>query len=367
VDAKRLRGASCKVFQYTKDGEAKPVFLMLDSISFDSVVTASSLNKRGWVTQERLLSRRVVHFTVHGIMLECSDTILHEQHSSVRVRQYQRTLEVIRGPLFERDFDESCWSDFIALYSKTEFTDPTDRLIALSSLARLHHQQRSRDDHYCAGMWKNCLVRSITWHRTDPPTPATSDRLGIAPSWSWASIVGGVQYPEFIGNGNLEKVKILDILDFHSVPAQRNNPYGNVEQGSIRVLARLLSLTLPADFRLNFAGQPYMRGWSPVIRSVFWDETKHESKKPREFLVIPCETIITAFRGSKLISHAALIVEPASILKGTNEGKKGMNTYRRIGLVLDKFVAQKKNEIEAWGKGYNWGCPLKEREIVVLV
>ena len=367
VDDKRLRGASCRVFQYTKDGEAKPEFLNLQHISFDGVVTASSLNRRGWVTQERLLSRRVVHFTVQGIILECSDTNLYEQQPPICVLQHGRTLEVVRGPLFERDFDESYWIDFITYYSKTEFTDPNDRLIALSSLARLHHQQRSHDDHYCAGLWKNSLVTSLMWYRTEPPTPTTSGRLGIAPTWSWASVMGGVQYCKPDRDFSHGIVRILEILDFHSVPVQGNNPYGNVDHGSIKARAQRLILTLPTSSCFNRTAKSGIWGVSPVVREVFWDENQDQSNSQRDYIVIPCAIVVRDFSATVKTSHAALIVEPAHILEGSSESKGDINAYRRIGLVLDHAYVPDMGKRQAANLEYNWGRPIQEKETFVLV
>ncbi|PMD22407.1 hypothetical protein NA56DRAFT_570691, partial [Hyaloscypha hepaticicola] len=48
-----------------------PITLPTSSLSFNECVTESALNRRGWVVQERALSKRVLHFTERGLFWEC--------------------------------------------------------------------------------------------------------------------------------------------------------------------------------------------------------------------------------------------------------------------------------------------------------
>src|ERR1700749_2790792 len=51
--------------------KAKDVLVKTSTPDFFESVSNSALNERGWVIQERALSKRVDHFTKHGIFWEC--------------------------------------------------------------------------------------------------------------------------------------------------------------------------------------------------------------------------------------------------------------------------------------------------------
>ncbi|RYN15517.1 hypothetical protein AA0115_g13022 [Alternaria tenuissima] len=65
------RIASCSIFGKTEYGTELPLSFWSSSPTFYDSVVASRLNRRGWVAQERLLSRRMLHFTEEGVFWEC--------------------------------------------------------------------------------------------------------------------------------------------------------------------------------------------------------------------------------------------------------------------------------------------------------
>ncbi|KAI0466847.1 HET-domain-containing protein [Xylaria cf. heliscus] len=161
-------------------------------------------SERAWIYQERHLARRVLHFTEHEVFWECRAAV-----PSFRSETYPR------GSPFRRDFlgqaklrlrDISTgsltdnahlmfeWDDACRDYSRRKLTYPSDKLPALSGIAR-HFGSRCQDDTYVAGVWLSQLPRALLWsvlrgERPDVRPPPTDSG---APSWSWMSCAAPVE------------------------------------------------------------------------------------------------------------------------------------------------------------------------------
>ena len=57
------------------DGEGHQIHVSTDLYDFDEDVEQAVLNTRGWVLQERILSRRTIHFSANHIYWQCGDGI----------------------------------------------------------------------------------------------------------------------------------------------------------------------------------------------------------------------------------------------------------------------------------------------------
>jgi hypothetical protein len=198
---------------------------------FGTRVETAPLTKRAWAFQERLLSRRVVHFCSDVILFECNtvqasefhpkgigyETEQYEIHDgklvawlkdrvssltgrSVRAGDSTRAKRGIRGaldvlkslgPASGHRFAESVefckrWFDIVAAYTEGALTRQTDKLIALSGVAEL--VQRQGRAPYLAGLWETgVLALQLLWVVREP---LDEQPLYCAPSWSWASVNG---------------------------------------------------------------------------------------------------------------------------------------------------------------------------------
>lgn len=122
-----------------------------------ATVQAAPLYQRGWVLQERLLSPRTIHFTQFPF-LECREDLVCEIYrsktSSTRFKWIStpsRTMENIGE-----------WGSVIYDYSRCKLTKPTDRLIALSGIAK--RMSALSKGHYIAGLWTDHLLDGLLWH-----------------------------------------------------------------------------------------------------------------------------------------------------------------------------------------------------------
>ncbi|PMD51473.1 HET-domain-containing protein [Hyaloscypha bicolor E] len=144
------------------------------------------LQRRGWTHQEQLLSTRIAHFTKAEIVWECGSAIRCEclrldDEAGATSDRWDLTKSLQNEILVER-FDG--WRRMLGSYLLRRLTYPTDRLPALSGLAK--RMQSTGGGQYLAGLWRDDIFHELLWHGT-PPMAFRTDSKYRGPSWSWAS------------------------------------------------------------------------------------------------------------------------------------------------------------------------------------
>jgi hypothetical protein len=160
------------------------------------------LLQRGWVYQERLLSPRILHFGSHDLSFECNSDIHCYCDNERRVISQRIPTAWARPPkemhahrlLAEKDAYESGmrWMKIVEEYTSLDLTFGTDKLPAIAGVAKQFRRCLS-NTRYLAGLWEECLVDLLLWER-NRRIPHTGVRVADAPSWSWVSVPGPVQY-----------------------------------------------------------------------------------------------------------------------------------------------------------------------------
>lgn len=315
--------APCSIPQQTEDGETQPIFLKSTGNAFRESVVISSLNRRGWVAQERLLSRRILHFTEERVFWECQADDVNDFSDHRRMTRWDH----VQNPSLL-----TCrqWLSFIEFYSKSSFTQPADRLIALSSIAR-SVQVELFGTTYFAGIWKEHLVLCLSWRSEKSCSTHLRRRyLAMAPSWSWASVPGGVGYR----HADLdETTQSLVQLQGTSISlAQANNSYGNVERGALKFLARKCSMSLPTNLQKQYIETPYIGNLDYIYATIHWDEMQEVSVTGSVYDVVPLHTTYNSKR------HVLILALVVTLLSSTADEntENSCGVYRRIGyLELD--------------------------------
>ncbi|RSL69361.1 hypothetical protein CEP53_002240 [Fusarium sp. AF-6] len=146
---------------------------------FSTLVTEDYLSSRwhtrAWVYQERVAGQRLLLFGRTGIsplFQQDPDTVIY----------------VHAG---EGNFNQKGWFRIVIGFSSTLLTRQTDRLPAISGLAKLY--QDIFQDEYLAGLWRSDLWRGLFW-QSNVPRFSRQELIAllespdpyIAPSWSWA-------------------------------------------------------------------------------------------------------------------------------------------------------------------------------------
>ena len=138
------------------------------------------------------------------------------------------------------------WFDFLTDYTQRALTFPRDKLIAISGVA--DYIQREISDEYLAGLWKGSLPQALLWQ--NPPSMPSKLLNGClkfrekvknyrAPSWSWASVEGPVDFGDCISlHANEVPTRRLSpqctIVEC-AVKLSSVDPYGHVSGGYIKI------------------------------------------------------------------------------------------------------------------------------------
>ncbi|KAI4650311.1 uncharacterized protein J4E79_009580 [Alternaria viburni] len=153
--------------------------------TWSEVLQESPLNKRAWVLQERLLSRRVVHFEKNEIFWECLETSAREgsleenpeawQEGEWSNESFKRCLTFANNSAvgeFGRHVPES--EAFMMQWYRIIFCEVT------------HFT-------YKAGFWREHVHAGLLWYADGSLMPVRRVTASSSPpSWSWASLDGPV-------------------------------------------------------------------------------------------------------------------------------------------------------------------------------
>ena len=231
-------------------------------------IMASHLNTRGWVVQERLLPPRILHCSKRELVWECNKMIATETFPEAILagRDHNPTDRLVQLLAFmpsERGQDEvhDGWLRVITQYSECNLSREEDVLIAISGVAQ--EWQNALNDDYLAGLWKNCLHVGLLWytaygHDMDlvecaPQRPT----LWRAPTWSWASVRGQVQYsreldPQLFANDlDRQNIPLFDLLDWEIVSKSTSKT------------CQLLSASIKLRGNLLHASVDFTNTWFP--------------------------------------------------------------------------------------------------------
>jgi hypothetical protein len=220
------------------------VFLRWDKDGHDmsDILADEPLSSRGWAVQERLLSLRKVFFTSQQMIWQCPGLNCFEDGTDVTRADDRRGFT---QPLLE--FTHRGWNKVIHNYTQCNLTEFSDRLPALSGIARLFGEKLQGD--YLAGHWRKDLPYSMMWQPLRKGHECRSDgMIYTGPSWSWASVKGGVRFfHEEIPRFNCQR--LVKMLDARVEVSSSVNPYGHVNYGWIDLEAPVLPVRVEKDHR----------------------------------------------------------------------------------------------------------------------
>jgi len=172
-----------------------------------------ALSSRAWAFQESAMSRRILSYQKEQIVWQCKTK-----------KQYKN------GPLNVQPLQaQKPWVDCVVQYTKCELTFQDDRLMAISAYAKSKHkeyQAQGSENKYLAGLWQSGLVDHLLWiSKVKPPPPRPTNYR--APTWSWASINGPVEFVPAERKGTRHCA--IELLSA-SMATNPLNPFGTLEK-----------------------------------------------------------------------------------------------------------------------------------------
>lgn len=287
----------------TEMGRTKDYYFLADRDLWQDSVAEAPLNTRGWVLQERVLSPRALHFGSHQFLWECRELSACETYpaglpevllgdvdrikpvdpkalpalsiprpvaalpgapdapdmtvddQTIVKRGVKNVEEQLRQARLEAWLFElaSLWSNWVQAYSAAKLTRRSDKMIAISGLAKMMRTLRgSIGDRYLAGLWRVQLVDQLLWYAVSPAprtrilgaqTVISSRTATGIPSWSWMSIDVEV-VPGFPTTRQDGVQRHIQVLEVSTTPASAGNETGALLGGELRVRGSLLQATL---------------------------------------------------------------------------------------------------------------------------
>ncbi|KAF2191936.1 hypothetical protein K469DRAFT_655137 [Zopfia rhizophila CBS 207.26] len=167
---------------------------------FSRDVEQAELNQRGWVFQERALSRRIIHFTATQTYWECGKMTSCESADQIHnaVSRDRNPLNSSHFPIcdssgFQHD-NSSAFEYTFTQYSKLSLTYPEDRPLAITGLeTRLEDFYTTTSAH---GILEKFFHKSLLWHRVEDDGLVRIEGFKdlSVPTWSWMAYRGEIGY-----------------------------------------------------------------------------------------------------------------------------------------------------------------------------
>lgn len=226
-----------------------------------------ALHNRAWCLQERYLSPRILFFDRDTMHWECLENVWSEAGRGLpKHREMLPDIMPLRSAT--GDVSHAPWCRMVNSYSTRAITYASDKLPAVSALASRVAQETG--DTYLAGLWKSDLLRCLLWYRCvrhrfrsrEAATPWRNDQQRsdqyLAPTWSWASYLGVVEFQSREATLHLlPSIKLIDA----EVEVPGNNKFGAVQSGFLTVLSPLLTFEEHPSLFYESIEQRY--GWTP--------------------------------------------------------------------------------------------------------
>ncbi|KAJ8473485.1 hypothetical protein ONZ51_g7844 [Trametes cubensis] len=230
--------------------------LYLDATPWDKETNADRLSRtnetgrRGWCLQETLLSTRSLVFTSETLQLRCQQVTQNvggadhnESYDLPRlpdvILRSGDSAEIERG---SRLWKEICcaWRGIVENYSRRSLSYSSDKLIACAAIAEMFAPVLGPD--YLAGLWRSTLLEDLLWRRDSRDQGAVSSQRRPqqdtrAPTWSWASFDGPVEYLPYLSRDDgRETIFLAEVVTCTVAPQDQELPYGPARIGSVLVL-----------------------------------------------------------------------------------------------------------------------------------
>lgn len=354
------------------------------------------LSTRGWALQERLFASRVLHFAAYEMIWECKTSLNCEckgilqqplcqygfehpkasfETAKVKVSMGRMTMSspswAASGDMLQqRDFF-AVWTQLVSAYTARHLTVETDRLPAMSALAK----HLSQGGVYLAGLWANDLPWHLVWccdYVNDWRRVPKSTTVYSGPSWSWASTTEQVSWPSWTHEARSQ----IQILEASTAPMSLNE-FGEVFWGWIRLKARVdvarVAFSEEGSFQpsqiINSHGFPFY-AYPDVVRG----EKKPGSDQRTWYNLAACEDVWCLLLLDHVAEHGH--GRPDRSLWIMVAAKPNANSMRRAGLdpdglkdiiICERIGYMRPFQDSLWA-AREWidGPDFKEKELILI-
>ncbi|KAH8704602.1 heterokaryon incompatibility protein-domain-containing protein [Phaeosphaeriaceae sp. PMI808] len=302
---------------------------------FSQDIEQAELNKRGWVFQERALSRRIIHFAATQTYWECGEMVSCESADQIGVAAVRDP-----NPLSSSDFPNCNSSNFqkdhssafkytFTKYTKLSLTEKEDRQVAIAGLeARL---ERFYGTISAYGILKKFFHESLFWHRAGDNGLVWIEKLKdrSVPSWSWMAYIGEIGYIDL-------PISISDPCKDPQTNVRFT--YGEFHPGKCALQARLAQVSWSSHINRNGCKNCEMLDSTKnLVGFTFCDEEHGKDGEVTEYDIkgISCISIAKGAAPFEELGggdvHFVILVSPVE-----ETGQNNQRAHRRLGVAFIK-------------------------------
>ncbi|KAM0247621.1 hypothetical protein ACHAQJ_009761 [Trichoderma viride] len=285
------------------------------------------IDKRSWCLQESILSPRVLEYGTHNIRWHCARSRADESqlrydgwvgHSKTFAQlnmSHPLTSSIDWMSLEDPDKFVQVWQTLVSHYTRRGLGWYQDKLLAISAIAR--KMSRSSNKTYMAGLWVEHLGQLLLWHPNHGPDAKEKPcrhATYVAPSWSWGSFSGEIDFT--FGSS----MHLLELGRYEVVTQIPNDEFSAVTNAQLEIK----TLT----FRARIRKGDY--GWS------LWDEqTQDEVDGSLRFDVAEDAVDGEVVQDEEMLL-ALVMTQDALLLKKTHDTRSDSGVvYTRIGIYTE--------------------------------
>lgn len=333
---------SRSVYDLKLRGQGSTNYTIIDCSLGVANLDESPIRKRAWTLQERMLSKRLLHSGKEQIFFQCARGLECESYPADTAYVTTKTWPLGKSSLTTRDStDWQCaihiriaikkdrilhlrvlWQKIVEAYTSCDLSFETDRLVAIGGLARWLHSWHGHS--YYAGMWEDKLIYQLLWTVSDRKQENVASERSmpyIAPSWSWASVVGPVTM--FYGGQTTYETNMAPLAKVDEVEVQKvgMTSFRQIKGGRLAIKGQMHTVMFETtgpnrdDYQLSHASNTVRNQHEPNILRVTFDGRSNPKMQTAIFFPI-CEV----FSDEGFIM--GLLLEPL---------KKESRQYRRLG------------------------------------
>jgi hypothetical protein len=330
---------------------------------FNQTHTTQPLDTRGWCLQEAYLARRQLKFLHNRILWACQDIQQDEGEEDTIFSMPGTGAVFTTQNLFRNHVPRrhrvlnlmtpyQGWYRMVTDYARRKLTFAEDKMSALSGLASVVAENDGGE--YLAGVWWEDVAFGICWKRV-----GGLERTGsyVAPSWSWASVNGPVEFidahEDYLTQTKVSLIEVVVFDSFH-VANKGSDKFGRIENAWIKVKASMISLERSENGTFQIRGVESSEEKFDLSLD-FTDDTdgnlavllllRRLDNSPETSLIHQGYE-----EGALGVILFGLIVRAVPVLQKESEGLEVDDQgylYERVGVV--SFLTSESRESEFWG------------------